>query len=228
MDISGIRLRALRAALFSAVVVMLSTATHVLVSRVPLPPAPVVGMYATVFGLAFALAGRERGFWRIAGLLVPLELAADTVLTTGQDVCYGPSGGPVSGPLKAMGLDVLCGGTPVGAPLARVAGTAGDPAALLASPAPATPWLLLAAHVSAGLLASLWLRRGERALARLVAATAAAAFRPLRLAAAAVRAVAVPAPRRARAARTRVVARTRFPAHSVGRRGPPRVAPYGA
>ncbi|MFJ5548283.1 hypothetical protein [Streptomyces sp. NPDC093225] len=228
MDISGVRLRALRAALFSAVVVVLSTATHVLVSRVPLPPTLVGGAYASVFAIAFALAGRERGFWHIAGLLVPLELAADTVLTTGQDVCYGPSGGPVSGPLKAMGLDVLCGGPPVGAPLARVAGTAGDPAALLTSPAPATPWLLLAAHVSVGLLASLWLRRGERALAGLVEATAAAAFRPLRLAVAAARAVAAPALRTVRAGRARAVARTRFPAHSVGRRGPPRTAPCGA
>lgn len=59
-------------------------------SRVPLPPALVAGSLAGVFALAFALAGRERGFGPIAGLLVPLELAADTVFTAGQHLCYGP------------------------------------------------------------------------------------------------------------------------------------------
>ena len=30
-----------------------------------------------IFALAYAVGGRERGFWAIAGLLVPLELAVD-------------------------------------------------------------------------------------------------------------------------------------------------------
>src|SRR4051812_25634910 len=104
MDISGAGLRGLRAALFSALVVLLSTGSHVLLSRVPLPPALVGGAFAAVFALAFAVAGRERGFGAIAGLLVPLELAADTAFTAGQHFCYGPAGGPVAGPLHALGL----------------------------------------------------------------------------------------------------------------------------
>lgn len=183
MDISGTGLRGLRAALFSALVVLLSSGSHVLMSQVPLPPTLVAGAFVGVFAIAYALAGRERGFGPIAGLLVPLELAADTVFTTGQHLCYGPAGGPVAGPLRAMGLDALCGGTPVGGPLAEVTGPA-DAAALLASPGPYTPWLLLGAHVSVGLLAAAWLRHGERALGRLLRAVAAFAFRPLRLAAA--------------------------------------------
>ncbi|MCX5196764.1 hypothetical protein OOK31_23200 [Streptomyces sp. NBC_00249] len=221
MDISGAGLRGLRAALFSALVVLLSAGTHVLMSQVPLPPALIGGAFATVFALSFALAGRERGFGPIAALLVPLELAADTVFTAGQHVCYGPAGGPVSGPLRAMGLDELCGGTPVGGSLPGVAGPAGDPAALLAAPGPWTPWLLLGGHVTVGLLAAAWLRHGERALARLLRAAAVCAFRPLLLA---VASVAVPAGRAGRALRpllARAGARTRFPAHSVGRRGPP-------
>lgn len=207
MDISGVGLRGLRAALFSALVVLLSAGSHVLMSRVPLPPALVGGAFAAVFALAYALAGRERGLGPIAGLLVPLELAADTVFTAGQHLCYGPAGGPVSGPLRALGLDALCGGAPVGGPLAEMgataAATAADPAALLAAPGPWTPWLLLGVHVSVGLLASVWLRHGERALGRLLSAAAACAFRPQR-------------------APAGTGARTRFPAHSVGRRGPPR------
>lgn len=221
MDISGMGLRGLRAALFSALVVLLSAGSHVLMSQVPLPPALVGGAFAAVFVIAYALAGRERGFGPIAGLLVPLELAADTVFTTGQHLCYGPAGGPVSGPLRAMGLDALCGGTPVGGPLAEVAGPAADPAALLAAPGPWSPWLLLGFHVSVGLLAAAWLRHGERALGRLLRAVAAFAFRPLLLAVAAAAVACGPAGRVLRSALPGTGARTRFPAHSVGRRGPP-------
>ncbi|WP_405829746.1 MULTISPECIES: hypothetical protein [unclassified Streptomyces] len=221
MDISGVRLRGLRAALFSALVVLLSAGSHVLMSRVPLPPALVGGAFAAVFAIAYALAGRERGFGPIAGLLVPLELAADTVFTAGQHLCYGPAGGPVSGPLRAMGLDELCGGTPVGGPLTEVTGPVADPAALLAAPGPWTPWLLLGAHVSVGLLAAAWLRHGERALGQLLRAVAAFAFRPLLLAVASAAAVSGPVRRLLRPVPAGTGARTRFPAHSVGRRGPP-------
>ncbi|MET9610292.1 hypothetical protein ABZZ17_35335 [Streptomyces sp. NPDC006512] len=221
MDVSGAGLRGLRAALFSALVVLLSAGSHVLMSRVPLPPALVAGAFAGVFVIAFALAGRERGFGPIAALLVPLELAADTVFTAGQHLCYGPAGGPVSGPLRAMGLDALCGGTPVGGPLAEVAAPGSDPAALLAAPGPWTPWLLLGAHVTVGVLAAAWLRGGERALARLLRAVAGAAFRPLLLAVAAVSVASGTARRALRPPVAGTGTRTRFPAHSVGRRGPP-------
>ncbi|WP_345134227.1 hypothetical protein, partial [Streptomyces mexicanus] len=179
MDISGTQLRAVRAALFTAMVVTLSTASHVLLSRAPLPLPTVAAVAAAVFALAYALAGRERGFGRIAALLVPLELAADTVFTTGQHVCYGPAGGPLAGPLRSVGWDVLCGnGTDVGTPLVRMTGTDGDRlTTLLAHADPATAWLLLAAHVGVALLAAGWLRRGERALAQLLGAVAATTFR---------------------------------------------------
>ncbi|MFG2747780.1 hypothetical protein [Streptomyces xanthophaeus] len=221
MDISGAGLRGLRAALFSALVVLLSAGSHVLMSRVPLPATLVAGAFVAVFVTAYALAGRERGLGPIAGLLVPLELAADTVFTAGQHVCYGPAGGPVSGPLRALGLEELCGGTPVGGPLAEVGGPAADPVALLAAPGPWAPWLLLGAHVAVGLLASAWLGYGERALGQLLRAVAACAFRPLLLAAAQVAVAAGPVRRVLRPLLAAAVARTRFPAHSVGRRGPP-------
>ncbi|MFJ9904883.1 hypothetical protein ACIRVK_18635 [Streptomyces sp. NPDC101152] len=224
MDISGTRLRALRAALFTALVVTLSTASHVLLSRVPLPLNTVAALAVTVFAVCYALAGRERGFGPIAGLLIPLELAADTILTTGQHVCYGRAGGPVAGPLRSVGWDVLCGSnTQVGTPLARVTGTDTDRlAALLAHADPATAWLLLGAHVGVGLLAAVWLRRGERALAQLLRAMAATTFRPLLLAVAAVavrpagtvRRLGRPLPRAA-------AVRDRLLVHSLGRRGPP-------
>ncbi|MGW2723066.1 hypothetical protein [Streptomyces sp. NPDC001492] len=228
MDISGTRIRALRAALFTALVVTLSTASHVLLSRVPLPLNTVAVVAAAVFAVAYALAGRERGFARIAALLIPLELAADTVFTTGQHVCYGRAGGPVAGPLRSVGFDVLCGngaglGSGASAPLARVAGTGTDRlAALLAHADPATAWLLLAAHVGVGLLAAAWLRRGERALAQLVSAVAATTFRPLLLAVAVVTVRPTAPVRRVRHTRRPAAgARERILVHSLGRRGPP-------
>ncbi|MFJ9738092.1 hypothetical protein [Streptomyces sp. NPDC101166] len=227
MDISGTRLRAVRAALFTAFVVTLSTASHVLLSRAPLPLNTVAAVAAAVFALAYALAGRECGFGRIAALLIPLELAADTVFTTGQHVCYGRAGGPVAGPLASVGWDVLCGdGTRVGAPLAEVAGA--DPARLggvLAHADPATAWLLLGAHVVVGSVAAAYLRRGERALAQLLRAAAATTFRPLLLAVSAVTVRRAPAARRLpRPAHRAATARERILVHSLGRRGPPRRA----
>lgn len=223
MDISGIQLRAVRAALFTAVVVTLSTASHVLLSRVPLPLGTVAAVAATVFVIAYALAGRERSFGRIAALLIPLELAADTVFTTGQHACYGRSGGPVAGPLRSVGLDVLCG--EIGTPLARMAGATGTDrlAAAVAHADPATAWLLLGAHVGVGLAAAVWLRRGERALAQLLRAVGATTFRPLLLAVAAVTVTRAPAGRRlpSRAADRTPTARERILAHCLGRRGPP-------
>ncbi|MEU0336775.1 hypothetical protein [Streptomyces sp. NPDC006193] len=220
METSGTQLRAVRAALFTAFVVTLSTASHVLLSRTPLPPATVAAVAAGVFCGAYALAGRERGFARIAALLVPLELAADTVFTSGQHTCYGRAGGPVTGPLHTMGLDVLCEGR-MGAPLARVTGGADGAGELLAQAGPAAAWLLLAAHVGVGLLAAAWLRRGERALAQLLRAVAATTFRPLLLAVAAVSARPVRARRLPRPVPRRATARDRLLVHSLGRRGPP-------
>lgn len=224
MDISGTQLRAVRAALFTALVVTLSAASHVLLSRVPLPPFTVAALAAAVFTVAFALAGRERGFGAIAGVLIPLELAADTVFTAGQHVCYGPSGGPVAGALRSVGVDVLCGGQ-VGTPLASVTGPGKDAVALLDSPAPALPWLLLGAHVAVGLLAALWLRRGESALASVARSVGALAFRPLLVAVAVAGAVRTSLRDGALPLHRPRTSRTLLLVHSVGLRGPPYPAP---
>jgi hypothetical protein len=217
------RLRALRAAVFAALCVTLSSTSHVLLARRPLSPAAVAGAYAAVFTLAYVLGGRrERGFRAIAGLMVPLELAVDTVFTTGQQACYGPSGGPITGSWRSLHEAIVCGGTPgtgSGA-LAAIPGGAAAPQV----PSNVLPWLLLAVHVAVGLLASWWLRRGEAALQRVLRAVAAAAFRPLRLAAAAALAAAAPPPRRVRAAAVlgaRGALATEPLQHSVVRRGPP-------
>ncbi|KAB7842769.1 hypothetical protein [Streptomyces mobaraensis] len=234
MDISAAPARALRAALFTALCVLLSTSSHVLLSGRRLPVTVVVAVAAGVYAAAWALYGRgrgdgrgrgygrerrygrekaygrgrtygrEKGYVRTAALLVPLELAASTAFTTGQHTCYDPADRPLPG-----ALSLICGGGGVGGPLARVAG-------------PGTaPWLLLAGHLAAGLLAAAWLARGEAAFGRLVRAAGAAAFRPLRLATARTTPAArMPAPARPVPYVHRPGARPLL-LHSVIRRGPP-------
>ncbi|WP_229330852.1 hypothetical protein, partial [Streptomyces sp. UNOC14_S4] len=146
VDISAAWLRTARAGVFTALCVVLSAGSHVLLSGAPLPVATVAATSAAVFALAYALAGRERRFGHIAALLVPLELAADAVFTVGQHTCYGAKGHPVPG-----ALTVLCGGGSLDGPCGP----------LTADPGTACR-LLLAAHVAVGLLAAAWLRRGEQ------------------------------------------------------------------
>ncbi len=215
------QLRTARAVVFAALCVTLSSTSHVLLSSTPLPPALVGTVFAAMFLIAFATGRRERGFGAVAGLLVPLELAADTLFTTGQRTCYGPGGGPVTGPLRSFGAGVICGGRPVGVPQLPGAAALRDGTTSVVHPG--LPWLLLAVHISVGLLASWWLRRGEAAVARSLRSAGAFALRPL------LRAVAVlygsparPAPRPVPARRTAPPGPPRRAvAHSVVRRGPP-------
>ncbi|WP_327291598.1 hypothetical protein [Streptomyces sp. NBC_01198] len=219
------RLRALRAALFAALCVTLSSTSHVLMAKAPLPLPAVAGAFAAVFALVYLATARpEAGFWTLAGLMVPLELAVDTLLTTGQQACYGAFGGPVTGPWRSFNEAFLCHNGHVGpapdTPLAAVPGGA-DAAARL--PSSALPWLLLAVHVSVGLLAAWWLRRGEAALHLAVRSVALAAFRPLLFAAAAIRSVLTAVPPRTRPATRDRVSRPGAHRlhHAVVRRGPP-------
>lgn len=171
-------LRVVRAAVFTALCVTLSAGTHVLLSAAPVPLVPLLGIAFTVFLAAYALAGRERGYGSIAALLLPLQLAADTVFTLGQQTCYGPAGGPVLGPLRAMGIHLLCAGGEFGAPLTVL--TADQPAPAGPGGSLTTLWLLLAGHLGMGLVAAAWLWRGEAALGRLLRAAAADALVPVR------------------------------------------------
>ncbi|MFF2812318.1 hypothetical protein ACFVT2_35120 [Streptomyces sp. NPDC058000] len=197
--------------------VTLSATCHVLLSHTPLPPATLAAVCAGIFAAAYGHAGRERGYGRTAALSVPLELASDTVFTTGQYACYGPAGGPVAGPLHAVGVDLLCRGAAGGTGPA-------EPTALrhgLPAVQPAAAWPPLAAHLAIGLLAAGWLHRGQAALGALLRAAGTGAARPLRTAAAVVRAAVASHhrrhPRRPPAPPRPLPLRT----HHVRRRGPP-------
>lgn len=217
---AGAELRVVRAVLFTALCTTLSATSHVLLSHAPLPLPTVVAVCAGIFAAAYAHSGRERGYGPVAGLLVPLELAADTAFTTGQHACYGPAGGPLAGPLRSLGVHLLCRSGELGTPLARITAHA-DPPLPPAVPT-AAPWLLLAAHLAVGLLAARWLHRGDAALDALLRTAATATFRPL-LTAVAVAGAALTAP--GRRIRPLHPPRPAHPlpllVHCVRRRGPP-------
>ncbi|MBD0735197.1 hypothetical protein BGM09_02535, partial [Streptomyces sp. CBMA29] len=156
----------MRAAMFAALCVVMSGTTHVLLSREPLPLPVIAAVAASVFAVAYALGGRERGYLAIAAALIPLELASDTLFNAGQRTCYGPGGGPVTGSWRSLHEAVVCQGGDAGVSLAHgtITGSGSLAARTTASAAgglSVSPWLLLAAHVAVGLAAALLLRSGE-------------------------------------------------------------------
>ncbi|MFJ6213987.1 hypothetical protein ACIQGZ_11745 [Streptomyces sp. NPDC092296] len=203
-----------RAAVFAALLLMLSAGSHVLLSHAPLPTPTMAAAGAGVFGLALLLGRRERSYGQIAALLVPLELALDTLFTTGQATCYtATGGGPITGPWHSVSTLLMCGGAPDPAgPQLPVAGVL-------------APWLVLAAHLLLGLAAAWWLRVGEAAAFRLLRALAAVAAAPLRGVLALLAALVAahePAPvSPPRAPRPAAAPGVPLLLHSVVRRGPP-------
>ncbi|MEC3993507.1 hypothetical protein VSR01_08125 [Actinacidiphila sp. DG2A-62] len=227
----GRGLRAVRAAVFAALCVVMSGTTHVLLSREPLPLPVIAAVAASVFAVAYALGGRERGYTAIAAVLIPLELASDTLFNAGQRTCYGPGGGPVTGSWRSLHEAIVCQGGGAGASLTRgtipgntLAGSGSLAARTTASAAAGlsvSPWLLLAAHVAVGLAAALLLRSGEAWLHRSLRTV----FRPLLVALAAL-AARLPERRPARPAapQARLLPALPLLLHSLVRRGPPVLA----
>ncbi|MGV9289828.1 hypothetical protein [Streptomyces sp. NPDC003719] len=263
---SGIDLRILRAAVFAAVCVVLAAAGHTLASCATVPLWSLGAGFLGAVVVAVPLAGRERSLPGIAVLLAVGQTALHTVFGLGQHgaaavTTAASPGGP--GPLSDASLvqqaaRLVCGSTaaaisPAQAQRiltdARLApasgahpGAAHHPADALAgaagSSAPLLPSLpMLLGHVLAALAAGWLLRRGDLAVARLVALSAhsaqsmaeGASVRALRAALALVRALhrgLAGAPRTGpRPPRTALLvpARPRTSAlqHTVIRRGPP-------
>ncbi|MFD8204490.1 hypothetical protein [Streptomyces sp. NPDC059701] len=262
---SGIDLRILRAAVFAAVCVVMAAAGHTLASCATVPLWSLGAGFLGAVVVAVPLAGRERSLPGIAVLLAVGQTALHTVFGLGQHgaaaVTTAAPGGP--GPLSDASLvqqaaRLVCGTTaaaisPAQAQRiltdARLApasgahpGAAHHPADALAgaagSAAPLLPSLpMLLGHVLAALAAGWLLRRGDLAVARLVALSAHSAqsmaegafVRALRAALALVRALhrgLAGAPRTGpRPPRTALLvpARPRTSAlqHTVIRRGPP-------
>jgi hypothetical protein len=176
---AALHLRALRALPFATVCTVVSAAGHELASGMQVPLRLVLLGWAAVWAAATLLAGRERGLVAITAALAAGEFGLHELFHLGGHAAMAASG---HGSGSAAG-DLLCGPLPHGTTAAQVLAAAGlDPHAYLAAaaahgPGGLTP-AMIAGHTLAALVGGWWLRRGERAVWRLLRARVLA---PLRL-----------------------------------------------
>ncbi|WP_254712023.1 hypothetical protein [Streptomyces sp. TRM64462] len=187
-------IRALRAALFAAVCVVLSATGHALQSAHQVPPGSLLLAFGATAALAWAASGRRRGPLSIGAGLVAVQGVLHLTFAGGQAHHHAGHG---------------------------TGGSAVEVAASAASAASAVPTAgMLATHLLAGAVCALWLARGEAALFRL----ARTAFVPLRPPLTAVRLPAAPRPPRARPVTADRPRHGVVLAHTLSRRGPPVLA----
>ncbi|MET9884627.1 hypothetical protein ABZZ20_16075 [Streptomyces sp. NPDC006430] len=214
---AGAGLRLIRAAVFTAVCVVLSAAGHTLASCATVPWWALVTAFLSVFAIAAPLAGRRRSLPGIATALGFGQVGLHTVFGLGQhSAAAAQASTDADRSLAALAAQLVCGGNSV--PLSpadarQILETAGlDPTTMAAqaaaqahaghahmaqaAAAPATglfsPGMLIG-HLLAALAAGWLLGRGDTALFRLVelsrGSAAADPVRPLRAALAFVRAL---------------------------------------
>lgn len=169
---AGAGLRLLRAAVFTAVCVALSACGHALAAGAPVPLWTLGLGFLLVLLLTCPLAGRERALPGIAALLAAGQFGLHLLFGLGQQ---GMAMGPAPERAADRAARLVCGaGASTLSPLEahRILATAGldDPAT--AHPHSGMDLLpsgsMLLGHLCAALVAGWLLRRGERALFRVV------------------------------------------------------------
>lgn len=221
-------LRALRAAMFAALCVLLAATGHMLMSGAPVPWWALSFGFVATAGTAWSLAGRERGILAVTVTAVAVQTVLHSGFSLAQSLAQ-PSAEPAVTALPA-GTARAEAAVHAHHALHATSATAAAPAAGhmagAGHEAPAIPVLLMSpagmvlAHLLAAVLCGLWLAHGERGLFRVVRAVAARLRAPLRLL---LRPVAPAHRRRPRVRRRR---RTRAPrqlflVHAITTRGPP-------
>jgi hypothetical protein len=192
---AGTDLRLLRAAVFSAVCVVVSAAGHAMASGAGIPLWALAVGWTGVLGVTVPLAGRERSLPGIALALLAGELGLHSLFCLGQEYAAGAAANASTpNSVVALAERLLCdGGLPRPAPdeATRIVRQAGiDPASAatvmrnmpgmskMAGMAPQsghtmplgmmfTP-AMVAGHLAAALVLGWILRRGEAALWRIV------------------------------------------------------------
>ncbi|MFC8289796.1 hypothetical protein [Streptomyces sp. NPDC057250] len=175
--------RLLRAAVFTAVCVVLSALGHALAACAGVAPWSLAAGFLGVFGVAVLFGGRERSLGSVVGALAAGQLGLHVLFGLGQHRLA--LGAQADDALVRMAARLVCGAgatslTPTDA--TRILTDAGlDPAAAHAhaghgaAVAPAVPadnllpdLPMLLGHLLAALATGWLLRRGDRALGRLV------------------------------------------------------------
>ncbi|MEW1582926.1 hypothetical protein AB0407_33260 [Streptomyces microflavus] len=112
---AGAGLRLMRAAVFTAVCVVLSAAGHAFAAGTPVPAWTLVAGFLGVLAVAAALAGRERSLPSIAGALAGGQVALHVLFAYGshgsaQAVAASVPRGSGENPLIRFAAGLVCGG----------------------------------------------------------------------------------------------------------------------
>ncbi|MFJ9767058.1 hypothetical protein ACIRUY_24875 [Streptomyces erythrochromogenes] len=226
-------LRALRAAVFAALCVLLAAIGHVLMSGASVPWWALSAGFAAAAGAAWSLAGRERGILGVTGAAVCVQAVLHSAFSLAQSLAEpalpalpaataGTGGGAPGAAVHAHHAATHAMADAASAPAAAhmAGGGHGASAVPMAFMSPAG---MLIAHLLAAVLCGLWLAHGERALFRVLRAVAARLRAPLRLLLRPVPVAHRPRPRVRRPRRTRAP-RQLFLVHAITSRGPPTAA----
>ncbi|MBW3359785.1 hypothetical protein ACFV2I_05710 [Streptomyces microflavus] len=112
---AGAGLRLMRAAVFTAVCVVLSAAGHAFAAGTPVPAWTLVAGFLGILAVAAALAGRERSLPSIAGALAGGQVALHVLFAYGshgsaQAVAASAPRGSGDNPLIRFAAGLVCGG----------------------------------------------------------------------------------------------------------------------
>ncbi|MEV6833365.1 hypothetical protein AB0N17_02350 [Streptomyces sp. NPDC051133] len=180
--------RAIRAAVFAAMCVLLAALGHVLMSGSDVPAWALAAGGAVTGAVGWCLAGRERGL----PLIVSVVVAAQTVLHEAFSYAQstsGPSGGSASTGMSGMGAtdssmdmgSMRMGSMAIGAMHRGHTGMSPMDHMGHSMDGGSSSSGMLAAHLLAAVLCGLWLAYGERAAFRILRAAAGWLAAPLRL-----------------------------------------------
>lgn len=236
-------LRGARTTVLAVACVGVSAAGHVWMSGAAIPVWALVGALLAVGGAGYLMAGRQRGFAPIAGLMLVGELGLHLLFTAAQHAAWA-TGSAMSSMISMSSMPGMSRTS------ATASASASVPGLIMRHPVPAAAWLcgggktgpaggsplaaaampwlsahgsarMVAVHVVAGLLCAGWLRRGEAATFRLLRALARFAPPLLALVWPAVPAVGDLTASTPHDADEQAPTRHRLLVHSMARRGPP-------
>ncbi|MGX5181627.1 hypothetical protein ACWKT5_02140 [Streptomyces avermitilis] len=181
--------RAIRAAVFAAVCVLLAALGHVLMSGSTVPWWTMTAGFAATTGVGWCLAGRERGLALVVPAAVVAQGALHSAFSLAQSAASDAGVGAVAHGMRGMSMsatsmDVMdMRSMPMGC--SEQPGQLGH---LVHDMGGGSSFGMLAAHALAAVLSGLWLAYGERAAFRVLRAVAGWLAAPLRLS------LALPAP----------------------------------
>ncbi|MEU6507816.1 hypothetical protein [Streptomyces sp. NPDC046942] len=217
--------RAIRAAVFAAMCVLLAALGHVLMSGTDVPAWALAAGGAATGAVGWCLAGRERGLPLIVTVVVAAQTALHEAFSYAQSAS-GSAGGSASMGMSGMGSMGMSGMSSMDSSLDMGAmhmdHTGMSPMDHMghSMDGGSSSFGMLAAHLLAAVLCGLWLAYGEKAAFRILRASAGWLAAPLRLL------LALPAPPdrprvRLRRRRSDRAPRLLLLVHAITSRGPP-------